>query len=936
MRQRTTRALCLLLALAMVFSLFACSSATIRIDESGRASWDRIKNAVQYEYVIADREASSMGSQFTTETTVQLPEGRCIHMRPIFADGSTGNWIVSDFYGTPGLWSDDESEPIDEPDSPTSDVTLDAEGYASWESIEGAVRYECSFSDSSYTNVGDPVFTKETSIRVPAGCQVYVRAVFADGSTGHWLTSDFFGEAAEAVDGADYIDGNFDLCWDQVKTWNLVENIDHSTVQQTADGGVAFSAAAPDGSEMRFVGTAGVTVSEGAITFSAGSRLFALDAIGRICAYEPVISDFGEGRVDIIYTGGYTFNGATSVDSVDDLFQVWGSSGVTEDMKNGSFALPVMEVQPNMVGIGAGNYLEQDDYTLSELIVYYDEATYATPIGELRLDYMQYGSYLEGELYDPAKEVYDSSAAIYTFYLMVVPKLLNENEPLPDFMLDSMKYMARSVIGLPQTRYTIGNLKDASGNILDKSTAALSVGCTLEVTICGTTYDLELPILGRVQGAQLLSELAPYSNSASIGDITTLVVPIRWSDLPQEANDDTLNLIRAKVGRVVDASGSVTDYSPDPSEGYSLSAYYDAASYGTYRIESFITDWIDASCPFEQVRDLNPLDTFIPDELLSAVCEMYPDMDWSKFDRNSDGILDSVIFISASGDQAAEIFSFAGAAHHNRSMTNNCAGTPSQPKINSFICIGNGMLGRKNVVIHEHAHNLGIVDYYDVTYSGIDAVGGYDMQSQSHGDWNAYSKYAVGWIDPKVVTGLASGESVDITIGAMSETGDAIVIPAAGSEFDGPFDEYMLVDLFADCGVHQYDAAFFGLAGVTGVRIYHVNSNMECRTLTDFYGDPFDIGTIHYSNSANDNGKYLIELLQKGGKNTFTNPKNTNTNASSQDFFYAGDSFDAEDYGEFLIDGKMDDRSEFGYTIDVLSITGSGADAQAVIRITRK
>jgi hypothetical protein len=37
-----------------------------------------------------------------------------------------------------------------------------------------------------------------------------------------------------------------------------------------------------------------------------------------------------------------------------------------------------------------------------------------------------------------------------------------------------------------------------------------------------------------------------------------------------------------------------------------------------------------------------------------------------------------------------------------------------------------------------------------------------------------------------------------------------------------------------------------------------------------------------------------------------------------------------------LAGGRMDDRCEFGYTIKVVSITGSGAQAQAVVRITRK
>lgn len=936
MRQITKKSLCLLLVLAMAFSLFACGedggrADSITIDENGIASWKSVEGAVQYEYMIVDSDHTALSSNFTTETTAAVPAGKCIHMRPVFADGATGDWIVSEFFGTPSLWSDSE---INGSDMPA--ITIDANGYASWESVEGAVRYECNFADASHGVLGEPVLTQETSIRVPSGCRLEVRAIFADGSFGDCFISDFFGEVGEEYHAGDYVDRDFDLPWTEVKRWNLVENIDYSTVQQTADGGVTFCATAPNGSQMRFVGSEGICVSEGAITLSTGSRLTALDSIGRICAYEPIVSDFGDGGVVIEFRGGYTFSGETSVDSVDALFHVWGYSIPTVAMENGSYPISAMHTQPNMIGIGAGDSAEQDEFTLSELIVHYDEATYATPVGELHLAYDFYGVYLEGDFYEPAKEVYDSSAENYTFYLMVMPKLLNERKPLPDFMNDLEAYMPRAVIDIPQNRYTIGNLKDAKGNILDKSAAAISVGSTLEITLCGTTYDLELPVLERAGGAQMLSELAPYSNAFSKGDVTTLVVPIRWSDLPDAANDEVLELVRAKLGRIVDDSGNVTDYSPDPSEGYSLSAYYDIASYGAYRMESYMTDWVDAPYTYEQMRDVSPLSDSMTDEIIEMVRTMYPDMDWSRFDRNADGILDSVIFVSANGDQNAAMYAYGGAAHHSRGYTAERAGTPSRPNLKNFIFIGSGMLSSKNVVIHEYAHAFGIVDYYDVTYSGVDAVGGYDMQSQNYGDWNAYSKYAVGWIEPEVVTALESGEHVDITIGVMSETGDAIVIPAAGSEFDGPFGEYILVDLFADCGVNQYDADAFGLAGVTGVRIYHVNSNMEHRTIRDIYGDEYNIGTIHYGNDYKESGKYLIELLQNGGKNRFTDKKKGTRYISSDDFFYAGDSFDAKDYGEFLAGGRMDDRCEFGYTIKVVSITGSGAQAQAVVRITRK
>ena len=120
MRQITKKTLCLLLVLAMAFSLFACGedggrADSITIDENGISSWESVEGAVQYEYMIVDSDHTSLGSNLTTETTAALPAGKCIHMRPVFADGATGDWIVSEFFGTPSLWSDSEINASDVP-----------------------------------------------------------------------------------------------------------------------------------------------------------------------------------------------------------------------------------------------------------------------------------------------------------------------------------------------------------------------------------------------------------------------------------------------------------------------------------------------------------------------------------------------------------------------------------------------------------------------------------------------------------------------------------------------------------------------------------------------------------------------------------------------------------------------------------------------------
>lgn len=206
------------------------------------------------------------------------------------------------------------------------------------------------------------------------------------------------------------------------------------------------------------------------------------------------------------------------------------------------------------------------------------------------------------------------------------------------------------------------------------------------------------------------------------------------------------------------------------------------------------------------------------------------------------------------------------------------------------------------------------------------------MQSAGAGDWNAYSKYAVGWVEPEIVTGLESGQSVEIEIGSMAETGDVIVIPAAGSEFNNsPFDEYIMIDLFTDDGVNKYDAAEYNLDGSCGVRIYHVNANMEKNVEFGETGKEYEIGTVYFANSYNEDGHYNIELIQSGKINTFTDYGTENDNTvTKEDFFYAGDVFTVEDYDQFFAEGKMDNGTDFGYEIEIVRVDGG----TAVIRIT--
>ncbi len=145
--------------------------------------------------------------------------------------------------------------------------------------------------------------------------------------------------------------------------------------------------------------------------------------------------------------------------------------------------------------------------------------------------------------------------------------------------------------------------------------------------------------------------------------------------------------------------------------------------------------------------------------------------------------------------------------------------------------------GGTRILIHEIGHAFGLEDHYDVQpregeYS-ISTLGGYDMQECDVGDWNPYSKFSVGWLDPYVIT--EDVERITLKLGCSSETGDAILIPTSNGWNGTPFDEYILVDVMAPKGANAFDWNWVMDGRLTssadscadgGVRVIHVDARL--------------------------------------------------------------------------------------------------------------
>lgn len=714
---------------------------------------------------------------------------------------------------------------------------------------------------------------------------------------------------------------------------DIIAGIDLSSVSVSGDT-TYFTSVMSNGEKIRFEAT-GASVKENGVTLSPGGSVTSLDSVGKIYLYTIGIDNAESYPSDCFFDCGYGYTYSSSKTSVNSASEVHTepSFGCMISELTVENRIPIAAVQPNFIYFSIPESASQD-VTISSLTIGYNPNEKTTGIVDAKLNSDFFTPYLIGELYDTTLE--DSVKAgenNLSFYLVLQP----------DTEYSTMENSARSIFFVPHKFIEIGDLKNANGEILDKQTAQIESGCTLDITLGDYSFALDLDVIERYAGATTLNELLPHSTLYSFGENNTLVVPVAWADQTENATDKNLDIYRKSLGRVIDNTGSVTDYSDSNDNSFSLSEYFDIASYGNFSITSFITDWYYAEESFAEMETEGVTKSFA-DKIILWVKQNYPNLDWSRYDQNGDGYIDSLVIINAGkGDDSYIVSSYSGAIEFRESYFADNAGTQDDPTVNTFVSINQRFFEESsyNTLIHEFSHLFGIIDYYDVTYSGINAVGGYDMQSNSVGDWNAYSKMAVGWITPNVVTGLASGESVEFTIGASALSGDVIVIPAAGTDYDGPFGEYIMIDLFSDKGLNKYDCANFGLNGVSGIRISHVNANMEKRTIeaaANAYTDDiiaYTIGTIHYANDFSEKGFYNIEVIQAGKKNTFTKPNSENTLLSAKDLFKAGDVFTLSDYSEFFYNGLLDNGSDFGYTVTVVSVgTDSSGNPTATVRIT--
>ena len=424
------------------------------------------------------------------------------------------------------------------------------------------------------------------------------------------------------------------------------------------------------------------------------------------------------------------------------------------------------------------------------------------------------------------------------------------------------------------------------------------------------------------------------------GNVKSLVIPVWFTNSGSMISD------KVGVREKIDAA-----FNGEPLENgwNSVKSYYYALSNGTLNYNATIANWYNAGNSFTYFEQNDSAWKSMIKNAIDWYFDNNPSDSPASYDSDNNGVYDSMCIIYGSNESTQGMVAF----QNYYSKTDDHPGLKYVMWVSAFDIFDdiNQSPADSHVVIHETGHMFGLNDYYD--YGGdTRPAGGFNMQEHTTGSHEAFSITSIGWgkvIVPETdtIVELEDYESshVSILLSNHPETANS------------PFDEYILLELFAPTGTKKFDATYqwqgFYSNGPQepGVRVWHVDSRLSQWVggvySTDLVTDPTIKDTkIAFTNtsSGTSHGSVLGEEYNK-----YSQLFNVRNNAPEEDYygskikvidssnlFRAGDSFRWSDYTNQFVEGdKMDDGSTFGWTFSVDSIALQDGKYVAILNIER-
>lgn len=460
-------------------------------------------------------------------------------------------------------------------------------------------------------------------------------------------------------------------------------------------------------------------------------------------------------------------------------------------------------------------------------------------------------------------------------------------------------------------------------------------------------------------------------HSPSIGDVNWLVIPVWFTD--------STSFIAAEHKEDVRSDINTGFFGTNEQTGWrSVKTFYQQESYGNVNISGLTTKWFEPGHNWSKYNDQNATRS-LTSLAIQWFKNNYKDIPLSRFDKDKNGTIDSLILVYACPDYSC----FSSASSNLWAYCSWLLGTPGnpgdEPTVNQFMWVSYDFLYQRasnndtssyvykrtgktsygsgqttyvtldtHTFIHESGHLLGADDYYD--YSGVASpAGGFSMQDHDCGAHDPFSNMMYGWSAPYIPT-----DDITLTISPFATSGDMILLTPEWNNLNSPYDEYIILELYTPTGANEFDAKY-GRYGrpklnAVGVRVWHVDARLiytngykvDPNNVTNNPYDPrgrvLHMMANSYPGSSTDRiplgesyGYY--NLLQLIRNNTSVNYVPTNM-IGENDLFKTGSTFKMSTYSKQFVNGskgKLNDGRVFDWTANFQSVTEFGA----VIKLTR-
>ena len=476
----------------------------------------------------------------------------------------------------------------------------------------------------------------------------------------------------------------------------------------------------------------------------------------------------------------------------------------------------------------------------------------------------------------------------------------------------------------------------------------------------------------------------PIDTCPSVGNPRILIIPVWFKDSGNYVNNAKRDSVREDITKAYFGSNEETGWR-------SVKTYYEEISSGKITLSGTVSEWYTPNCSVSDVATNGDMTSTLVESATDWYFENNPSDKRSNYDSDNNKFLDCVMLIYAAPDYRAlgnDRYSNLWAYCYWLQNAPTNIPTPNvffwasydfmySEGTDAFARTGQryGSGDTKycsidaHTYIHEMGHVFGLDDYYDYADTDYSPAGMFSMQDSNVGSHDPYSVMALGWADPYVVT-----ENSSVSIGVFEKTRDLVVISPKWNGIGSPFDEYIILELFSNVGLNEFDCKYAyrrntDLQGPekTGIRMWHVDARLTyvnqttydpslgqdvyafnernltsdtqiANKRTDTYGVTHAFTNTYNSEdygSVLGRSYYDYNLLQLIRNSSFESYR-TQDYLSKDDLFYTGQ-YDLTYYSKQFVKGnniKFNNGESLDWSIKI-DISGSGANATAKIDIIK-